>query len=84
MKRRAFVAGAGAVLGGALVPRAAVAAEPADEAAVKQAVEALYSVYFVEQDKTKYRSLLTDDYSRAQSCAAPARTGASRCCTRPG
>jgi lactoylglutathione lyase len=33
-----------------------------DEAAVKQAVRQVYSVFYGDLDKEKYRSLLTDDY----------------------
>ena len=62
MKRREFIAGTGAVVGSALAPSAVAAAVADGAAAVKQAVEDFYSVYYVELDKKKYRSLLTDDY----------------------
>jgi hypothetical protein len=59
MKRREFIAGTGMLIGSACAP-SVLAAD--DDAAVKQAVEDFYSVYYVNLDKKKYRSLLTEDY----------------------
>lgn len=59
MKRREFIAGTGVLIGAACVTDASAAD---DVLAVKKAVEAFYSVYYVNLDKKKYRSLLTNDY----------------------
>jgi ketosteroid isomerase-like protein len=59
MKRREFIAGTGMLIGSACAP-SVLAAD--DDAPVKQAVEDFYSVYYVNLDKKKYRSLLTEDY----------------------
>jgi ketosteroid isomerase-like protein len=60
MKRREFIAGTGMMLGATCVPSASAAAD--DSAAVKQVVRDVYSVFYVNRDKQKYRSLLTEDY----------------------
>jgi ketosteroid isomerase-like protein len=60
MKRREFVAGAGLLLA---MPAAPLdAAPPDDEAALKQAINDYYSIYYRARDKEKDRSLLADDY----------------------
>ena len=59
MKLREFIAGTGALIGAACAPSVSAAD---DAAAVKQAVNDVYSVFYVSLDKQKYRSLLTEDY----------------------
>lgn len=59
MKRRDFIAGTG-MLAGAVYTSTVLAVE--DDSAVQQAVKDVYSVFYVERDKQKYRSLLTEDY----------------------
>lgn len=59
MKRREFIAGTGVLIGAACAPSVSAAD---DAAAVKQAVNDCYSVFYVSLDKQKYRSLLTEDY----------------------
>lgn len=59
MERREFIAGTGLLIASLSVP-GVLAAD--DEMAVKQAIRHVYSVLYIEQDKRKYRSLLTDDY----------------------
>ena len=71
MKRREFIAGM--AIGSVCTPRLSTvdAAKKKfavelplldDAAAIKQAVKKVYSVFYVDQDKKKYRSLLADDY----------------------
>jgi ketosteroid isomerase-like protein len=60
MKRREFIAGTGLLLGATCVPNVSAAAD--DSAAIKQAVQDVYSIFYVDRDKQKYRSLLTEDY----------------------
>jgi len=59
MERREFIVGTGMLIGSACAP-SVLAAD--GKAAVKQAVEDYYSLYYVNLDKKKYRSLLTKDY----------------------
>ncbi|HEV8482044.1 MAG TPA: nuclear transport factor 2 family protein [Blastocatellia bacterium] len=59
MKRREFIAGTGVLIGATCAPSVSAAD---DAAAVKQAVNDCYSVFYVSLDKQKYRSLLTEDY----------------------
>jgi hypothetical protein len=59
MKRRAFVAGAGLLIGAG---RASPAPAADDEAAVRQVIRDSYSVFYTERNTPKYRSLLTADY----------------------
>jgi ketosteroid isomerase-like protein len=59
MKRREFLAGSGMLIATASVPDLS---SPDDETAVKQAVKNVCSIFYVNQDKQKYRSLLTEDY----------------------
>ena len=59
MKRREFIAGTGMLLG-ATCALSASAAD--DSAAVKQVVRDVYSVFYENRDKQKYRLLLTEDY----------------------
>ncbi|HLA12781.1 MAG TPA: nuclear transport factor 2 family protein [Pyrinomonadaceae bacterium] len=76
MKRREFIAGM--AIGAVCAPRLSTVdaakkrfalesplldgARDDDTATIKQAVKRVYSVFYVDQDKKKYRSLLTDDY----------------------
>ena len=67
MKRRAFIAGTGLLIGTWAPSVSALDAGPTDAAedeaaAIKQAVKNVYWVFYVDQDKQKYRALLTDDY----------------------
>ena len=59
MERREFIAGAGLLLGTTCVLGVPAAD---DVAAIKQLVQNVYSVYYQNFDKQKYRSLLTEDY----------------------
>lgn len=59
MERREFIAGAGLLLGTTCVLEVPAAD---DVAAIKQLVQNVYSVYYQNFDKQKYRSLLTEDY----------------------
>jgi hypothetical protein len=59
MKRREFVAGTGMLLAATCAPSISAADEAS---AVKQVVEDVYSVYYRNRDKQKYRTLLTEDY----------------------
>jgi ketosteroid isomerase-like protein len=59
MERREFIAGAGLLAAAGYAPSVPAAD---DEAAVKQVIKDLYSVFYRDRDKQKYRSLLTEDY----------------------
>jgi hypothetical protein len=60
MKRRRFISEAGSLRG---VACAAGSASAADEAsAVKQLIQDVYSVFYGDRDRQKYRSLPTEDY----------------------
>jgi ketosteroid isomerase-like protein len=59
MKRREFIAGRGMLLGATCAPSVWAAD---DSAAVKQIVQDVYSVFYRDRDKKKYRLLLTEDY----------------------
>ena len=59
MKRRQFIAGAGVLLGAACAPTGSAAD---DESAVKQLIKDVYSVFYGDRNRRKYRSLLTEDY----------------------
>jgi hypothetical protein len=59
VERRKFIAGTGMLLSAAYAP-SVLAAD--DTAAVKQLIKDFYSVFYVNLDKQKYRSLLTEDY----------------------
>ena len=60
MKRREFVAGAGALLAMPAAPLTIASSD--DEAALKKAINDYYSIYYREREEKKYRSLLADDY----------------------
>jgi ketosteroid isomerase-like protein len=60
MRRREFIAATGVLLGATCAPSVSGAAD--DSAAVKQVVRDVYSVFYADRDKQKYRSLLTEDY----------------------
>jgi ketosteroid isomerase-like protein len=53
------MAGTGLLVGATYIPCVSAADETA---AVKQAVKDVYSVFYANRDKQKYRTLLTDDY----------------------
>ena len=59
MNRRQFIAGAGVLLGAACAPSVSAAD---DASAVKQLIKDIYSVFYRDRDRQKYRSLLTEDY----------------------
>lgn len=59
MKRRDFIVGTGMLVGVACAP--CVSASD-DVSAIKQTVKTVYYVFYVNRNKQKYRSLLTDDY----------------------
>jgi len=59
-----MVAGAGVLLATGRLPRVPF---HDDVAAVKEAVAAVYSTFYTELDKRKYRTLLTEDYLLLES-----------------
>lgn len=59
MKRRDFLAGTGMLIGAACAPSMSAVD---DAATIRQAIKDVYSIFFVDRNKQKYRSLLTDDY----------------------
>ena len=61
MERREFLATTGLAMGAAACAPAVSAADD-DAAAVRRAVENVYSVFYQDRDKAKYRELLADDY----------------------
>jgi ketosteroid isomerase-like protein len=59
MKRRAFIAAAGASLGAA---RSGHLSTAGDTEAIQQLIKDCYSIYYTDRDRSRYRALLTDDY----------------------
>src|SRR5689334_20432478 len=62
MNRKEFLAGAGTLLGAALVPTTAHAASSNETAILEQIVSDYYSVFYARMDKARYRAMLADDY----------------------
>src|SRR5215831_14895661 len=60
MKRREFIVTTTMMIGATLTPEALAADD--DESALKRIVVDYYKVYYLDLDKQKYRSMLTDDY----------------------
>ena len=59
MNRRELILGAGMVIGAQCVPGLSAAE---DETALRKAIADVYSTFYVDFDKQKYRSLLTKDH----------------------
>lgn len=66
MRRRDLLIDAALLLG---TPAALMAGGAGDEPALRDAIRAIYSVYFQERDGQRYRALLADDYRLVENGA---------------